>query len=210
MNMKRYISTWIAAAALMLGASDASAQLGWWNPGCDSGCDSGCESGCASKHHQIGANCRFHYDENVIWPYQFVPSSKNSVIQFNAVQANAGWRRQNILGAYHFDPADNSLTQAGSLKLKWILTQAPEHRRTVLVERGRNLDQTNDRLASVRDIAGGIQVDGGPMQLRDTHLLVDGHPATYVDATFVGLQNNRPPPVLPSAGGTAGSAVPTE
>ncbi len=191
-----------AAAAVMLAGPEASAQLGWDNQQC---CN-----GCASKHHVIGANCRFHYDQNVIWPYQFTPSSKHSVYQFNAIQANAGWRRQNILGSYHFDPADNSLTQAGALKLKWILTQAPEHRRTVLVERGRNPEETGERLASVRDIAGGFQTEGGPMQLHDTHLLVEGHPAGYVDATFVGLQNNRRPPVLPPSGSAAGSAIQSE
>ena len=62
---------------------------------------------------------------NQMWPSQYVPTARRSVLSAYDVMVNNGWRRQNLLGAYHFDPDSNQLTEAGKLKVKWILSQAP-------------------------------------------------------------------------------------
>ena len=126
------------------------------------------------------------------------PAARRSVLGAYDVMVNNGWRRQNLLGAYHFNPETNELTEAGKLKVKWILTQTPHHRRSVFVERGLDQNDTAERVASVNTWASSMSPSIGIADVNDTHIVAEGHPAGTVDNIFVGFQTNQRVPALPA------------
>jgi len=179
----------ISASALLLlvcSASTASAQqyaqYGLYGSSSALGA---CEAGCRT---------------NQMWPSQYIPAARRSVLSAYEVMINNGWRRQNLLGAYHFNPGSNELTEAGKLKVKWILSQAPQHRRSIFVERGPDQSKTAARVASINNWASAMSPSVGIVDVNDTHIVAEGHPAGTVDHIFVGFQTNQPAPVLPATG----------
>ena len=120
---------------------------------------------------------------------------------------NNGWRRQNLLGDYHFEKGTNQLTTAGKLKSKWILTVAPQDRRTIYVDRGDTQSDTASRIAAIHSWAGNQSPTVEPVLVDDTHIVSEGHTAGSVDSIFVGFQANQPAPVLaPASGGDNSSS----
>ncbi len=142
---------------------------------------------------------------NQMWPSQYIPAARRSVNSAYAAMVNNGWRRQNLLGAYHFDPDSNELTEAGKLKVNWILSQAPQNRRSIFVERGVDQSNTAARVASVQGWAANRSPATGVVDINDTHIVAEGHPASVVDSIFVGFQANKPAPVLPKASTSSSS-----
>ncbi|MCG8450787.1 MAG: hypothetical protein MI725_14550 [Pirellulales bacterium] len=178
---------YLAAGALlvsMVAVSEANAQY------------SQCRH-CGSGGYGGGFHASYH--ANVQWPKRYIPPARRAVCQTYAAMISNGWRRQNLLGGYHFDPHTNQLTEAGKLKIDWILTQAPVHRRGIFVERGENQAQTAQRIAAVHDNAASKSPTVGPVAVNDTHIVAEGHPAEVVDHVFVGFQQNQPLPVLPAS-----------
>lgn len=147
---------------------------------------------------------RAGYDANVQWPRHYIPPARRSVCATYAAMVNNGWRRQNLLGDYHFDKETNELTNAGKLKVNWIFSQAPVQRRNVFVQRGTEELQTTARIASVHDYAGNMSPNVGQVDVNDTHIVAEGHSAASVDSVFVGYEANRLPPVLPASTGGGG------
>ncbi len=147
---------------------------------------------------------RAGYDANVQWPRHYIPPARRSVCATYAAMVNNGWRRQNLLGDYHFDKETNELTNAGKLKVNWILSQAPVQHRNVFVQRGSEELQTTSRIASVNDYAGNMSPSVGRIDVNDTHIVAEGHSAASVDSVFVGYEANRLPPVLPASTGGGG------
>jgi hypothetical protein len=119
---------------------------------------------------------------------------------------NNGWRRQNLLGEHHFNPDTHELTDAGKLKLQWILTQTPNHRRDIFVQRGNEQTVTVERIDSIHKYAAQMSPPQGVLNVNDTHLVPGGHPASMVDAVFTGYQKHKRPPVLPAASGDSGGS----
>ena len=168
---------------------------------------SGVQAQCT--HCQGASPCQLYvaaYCTNVHWPRYYVPPARNAVNSAYAVMINNGWRRQCLLGDYHFEPGTNQLTNAGKLKAKWILTQAPQEQRTVYVQRGEDQSATASRIAAVHSWAANQSSVAEPIMVNDTHLVSEGHPAGAVDNMFVGFQSNQPAPMLPAASGSS-SAV---
>jgi hypothetical protein len=138
------------------------------------------------------------YCENHIWPWPYQCPDRIAVREpFCQMVAN-GWRRQNLLGAHHFNPDTNQLSTAGELRVQWIMTQAPPDRRNIFIERSLNGDTDAKRLAVVRDYAAKVSIDGRMPQVEDTYLVSEGRPATMVDATNVSFMKSMPVPVLPA------------
>jgi len=150
--------------------------------------------------------CSVGCQANQMWPSQYIPAARRSVLGAYEVMVNNGWRRQNLLGAYHFDPDSNELTDAGKLKVKWILTQTPHHRRSVFVERGFDLSHTAARVTSINTWVSRMSPTVGEVDVNDTHIMAEGHSAGTVDHIFVGFQANQRPPVLPAAGSSTSSS----
>ncbi|MCA9230344.1 MAG: hypothetical protein KDA57_06820 [Planctomycetales bacterium] len=181
-------SAWIALVCLASSASAQYAQYGLYG---SSSLVEACHLGCRA---------------NQMWPAQYIPAARRSVYCAHEAMINNGWRRQNLLGTYHFDSETGELTEAGKLKVKWILSQTPQHRRSIFVERGADLANTADRVAAVQNWAASLSPSVGTIDVNDTHIVAEGHPAGTVDHIFVGFQTNQRPPVLPPDAGSSSSS----
>jgi hypothetical protein len=143
------------------------------------------------------------YHANADWPWPYVCPDRVAVREPFALMVNNGWRRQNLLGPHHFK-SPTELTTAGELRVHWVMTQAPLERRTIFIERDLAPEVTEQRLATVREYATRVVLDGQMPQVADTHLVSEGRPASMVDATNVRFQESMPPPVLPAVIGESG------
>jgi hypothetical protein len=169
--------------------------------------DCGCNNGQCNKdycNHGWLNTCDAVYHENCMWPNQYIPTARCAVNNAYVSMINNGWRRQNLLGQHHFEEGSNQLTSAGKLKTKWILTQAPQDRRMVFIERGVDQSETASRIAAVHSWASNQSPVLDPVQVNDTHIVSEGHTAGSVDHIFVGFQTNQPAPVLQPSASSAG------
>jgi hypothetical protein len=180
-----FASRLVASALLVLVASSS-------NSFAQQSCQQ-CQSVTLSQRFRGG------YDANVQWPRIYIPPARRSVCATYDAMVNNGWRRQNLLGNYHFNSDTDELTSAGKLKVNWILSQAPVQRRNIFVQRGAKEIETTARLAAVHAYAGSLSPGVGQVDVNDTHSVAEGHRASSVDKVFVGYDANRLPPVLPSS-----------
>lgn len=186
----------LLAVVFVVAGGQAHAQM---NAGNCSSC------GQWNPHPGFAWRCEAGYHENNLWPAQYVPAARCAVNNAYTAMIRNGWRRQNLLGSHHFEEGSQQLSSAGKLKAKWILTQAPQDRRTVYIERGANEDITAARIAAVHSWAGNQSPTIEPGMVTDTHIVSEGHMAGTVDNIFVGFQANQRPPVLaPSTSGGSG------
>lgn len=116
-----------------------------------------------------------------------------------------GWRRQNMLGEYHFEPGTAKLTEAGRLKVRWILTTGPQQHRLIYVHRADTDEETSARMATVLQLASKITPYDLPPVLA-TSISDDGWPADQIDRVGRKYQASTPAPRLPSPAGGGGSA----
>jgi hypothetical protein len=142
---------------------------------------------------------KHNFCANHQWPWPYPPADRIAVHEPFCQMIENGWRRQNLLGAHHFNPNTNELTTAGELRVQWIMTQAPPDRRSIFIERTLNGDANARRLAVVRDYATKVSLDGQMPQVEETYLVSEGRPASVVDATNVNFMKSMPAPVLPAA-----------
>ena len=148
------------------------------------------------------------YHANQMWPWPYVCPDRIAVREPFCIMVNNGWRRQNLLGAHHFNPDTNQLNAAGQLKVQWIMTQAPPDRRSIFVER--SLDHKRERPADrcpsgLRDASCRRRPHSA--QVAETSLMFEGRPASVVDATNVKFQQTMPAPVLPAAQSTSSTTA---
>jgi len=142
----------------------------------------------------------FHYNFhlNNCWPLPYVYADRAHVRDTMESQVANGWRRQHLLGDHYFNSETSELTEAGQIKVRWILTQAPEHRRTLFVQRSLNPDVTQARIASVEQAASQVLGPGETPVIQDTHLMAEGHPAADVASTAIRYRDTKPAPQLPA------------
>ena len=156
-------------------------------------CQQQCQPPTAAQLYRAG------FDANVHWPNIYIPPARRSVCATYDAMINNGWRRQNLLGDYHFNQDSHQLTDAGKLKVNWILSQAPQQRRSVFVQRGAEQVDTSARIAAVHDHAGSISPGVGSVVVNDTHIVAEGHSASSVDNVFqaYGAIREQLPPTTP-------------
>jgi hypothetical protein len=130
------------------------------------------------------------------------PARRGICQSFDLMTVN-GWRKNNLLGKFDFDAEGDSMSDAGRLRVQWILTQAPPNRRTIFVERGVDEAATAVRIEAVQTLAAALRPSVGPVDIQETHLRDEGRPATMVDAMLTGFSANQMPPVLPESSGTS-------
>ncbi|KAA5544594.1 hypothetical protein FYK55_09780 [Roseiconus nitratireducens] len=151
--------------------------------------------------HKVGVG----YHRNNAWPDPFNEMDAMAVITpFETMKVN-GWRLHNTIGAEQFRNSDGALLTAGQERLRWIATQAPPNRRQVFVLRGRTPDQTDARIASVKEALDRFNIRGPAPEIA----IIDREPptapgnwATQINRTWL---QQLPSPKLPgtSAAGTA-------
>ena len=101
------------------------------------------------------------YARNNSWPQPFRGADANSVVAPFEIMRNNGWRDNNTLGTALFSP-QQGLSEAGQLKIEWILTQAPQSHRVVYVKTGRTGEETARRVESVQ-VAISQMIPAGPL-----------------------------------------------
>jgi len=138
------------------------------------------------------------------WPKPFVCPDRSDVRAPLAIVISNGWRSQNLLGDHHFQAGEGLLTEAGRLKIQWILTEAPRHRRTIYVYRARSREETAARIDAVHQYAARLVPQGELPPVLETSIPAHGWPAERVDAIERKLQASTPDPVLPQASDTNG------
>jgi hypothetical protein len=139
------------------------------------------------------------------WPDPFSAPDRATVRAPFTIQVANGWRRQNMLGEFHFTPRSGQLTEAGRLKLRWILTAAPQQHRLVYVHTADTNEETATRIAAVQQLASQIAPNDLP-PIMATSISDDGWPADAVDAIGRKFQSSTPPPRLPAPSNNSGSS----
>jgi hypothetical protein len=110
-----------------------------------------------------------------------------------------GWRRQNTLDRHYFRPGSTELTEAGKLKVKWILHEAPRHHRTIYVQVSDTPEDTAGRVAAVENLAVRLSPEGDLPSILQTNRGSAGWPASQVDAIGRKFESAIPDPVLREA-----------
>jgi hypothetical protein len=141
------------------------------------------------------------------WPEPFTGPDRATVRAPFAIQVANGWRRQNMLGEFHFDPTTGDLTEAGRLKVRWILTVCPQQHRLIYVHTAERDEETATRMAAVQKLAMQISPASVP-PIMPTSISDQGWPADEVDRIGRKFQSTTPPPRLPAAtsSGSGGSS----
>jgi hypothetical protein len=126
-------------------------------------------------------------------------------LPFSTMVAN-GWRRQNMLGDYHFEQGTGQLTEAARLKIRWILTAGPEQHRLIYVHIADNDPETSARVMAVQQLASQISPANLPPVLT-TSISDEGWSASQVDVIERRYLGSQPSPRLApttSPGGAGG------
>jgi hypothetical protein len=150
---------------------------------------------------------RVHLDWHRVnaWPEPFLHADRDLVRQPLIAMTDNGWRMQNTLSDHLFDGETSKLTQAGTLKVRWIVTQAPPHRRTVFVLRGATPDSTLARVDAVQEAITQLVPQGNRPEVLLTDVIPVGGSGDYFDAVDRQLKDSIPPPRLPQVGPTGGN-----
>jgi len=138
------------------------------------------------------------------WPKPFSYPDRHAVRAPFYAMVHNGWERQNMLGDHHFKSGTGELTEAGKLKVRWILTAAPPHHRDVYVHRADTDDETAARMHNVRLAAARIDPERGPPAILETDIPEYGWPAWRVEAIGRAIESSMPEPKLPASQGTGG------
>jgi hypothetical protein len=134
------------------------------------------------------------------WPRPFNCPDRYAARAPFAVMVANGWMRQNSLGEHHFESGGAELTEAGKLKVQWIVFQAPSRHRTIYVHRSLDPHVTAERLATVDRYSQALVIDGtSPPPVLASDDPPAGWPAQRVDAIGRKFQASMPDPRLPCA-----------
>jgi uncharacterized membrane protein YgcG len=141
------------------------------------------------------------------WPEPFVYSARQAAhAPFAAMVAN-GWQLQNMLAEQHFNNGSGQLTEAGRLKVLWVVNEAPEQHRIVFVHRGANPQETSARIGAVQELLAHSIYPGDPLiPVLETNRPNDGWPADRIDLIGRKFQAATPDPKLPSGGSGGGGS----
>lgn len=140
------------------------------------------------------------------WPEPFVAPDRGAVRAPFCTMVSNGWRRQNMLGEFHFEPGTGKLTEAGQMKVRWIVTAAPQQHRFIYVHTGMSREETAARSAAVHELTMQIAPENMPPILT-TSIPDDGWPADQVDLIGRKFQATTPPPRLPARANADGGAA---
>lgn len=136
-----------------------------------------------------------------VWPKPFVYADRQGARAPFAAMVENGWRSQNMIGDHHFIENSGQLTDAGRLKVHWVLTQAPEQHRSIYVYRAKNAEETAIRVDSIQQYAAQLLPEGNLPKVIESGVPAVGWPASRVDALGRMFQSSAPDPRLPGVEG---------
>ena len=135
------------------------------------------------------------------WPEPFTAPDRAAVRTPFCTMVNNGWRRQNMLCAYHFDQETGKLNEAGRNKVRWILNVCPEQHRLIYVHLGENKTETLSRRASVEQLVAQMSPNDLPPVLT-TSISEEGWSAAQADVIERKYISSMPDPRIPKATGS--------
>jgi len=197
--------SWLAGSLVGLVCSAAFAADGAC-PGCVGGGDVSGQlpsQAATGGFNQFWHRCHVDFFRNNSWPEPFLTADKMAVRNVYCIQTDNGWKMQNTIGTFLFDRETQQVNEAGDLMVKWILTQAPVHRRVVFVMKADTAEATNARVQSVQNAVA--KYSGScvcPVLLTTTEPA--GWPASYIDAITQQYSATIPNPRLPARQGGSG------
>jgi hypothetical protein len=136
---------------------------------------------------------------NNAWPDTFLYADREAVDAPFAVMIHNGYRAQNTLGNHHFEDGSSQLTESGALKVRWILTEAPEQFRTVYVQRTDSRELTAERIAAVEEAAARMLPDYGHVEVVETAVPFKSWSAETIDKNYRDYIESMPAPALPKS-----------
>jgi hypothetical protein len=148
--------------------------------------------------HEFWHGAKTDYRRSNEWPYPFKCADQMAVRAPFEIMKDNGWRRENTLGSEMFTFEKNELTSAGEHKVKWIVTQAPIHRRTVWVLRADSDEATTQRVDHVQQLVQNILPEGALPEVLVTDRPPTGISGDYLDAIDRSMRSSVPPPRLPA------------
>jgi hypothetical protein len=172
--------------------SSTPVQAGWWD-------------GCTNAADRCFGSIARDIKRRQCWPEPFTEPDRTAVRAPMVIMVNNGWRRQNMLGEFHFEPATGQLTEAGRLKIRWIVTEAPEQHRIVYVHTADSNEETATRIAAVQQLVARYAPPGETLPVLPTSISDEGSPADQVDLIGRKFQTSTPEPRLPAKTDSSGS-----
>lgn len=143
--------------------------------------------------HQV----HLDYKRNQVWPDPFRYGDRDVARAPFIVMINNGWRLNNTIGQDLFDRETNELNHAGWRKVRWIVTQAPVHRRSIYVVYGVTAAATQARVESVRQSVIGMVGEDVIPPIMLTNREPRGASGDYVDQVDRSYRATIPAPILP-------------
>ncbi len=140
-----------------------------------------------------------------VWPEPFVQPDREAARAPFETMINHGWRQQNLIAHYHFQPDGTGLTEAGRHKVRWILFEVAPRHRIIYVQMADDPQMTAWRVAEVHALAAGLNPHGEMPLILETHIQPRGWPAEWVDAVGRKFHESTPAPALPEARGGEGA-----
>jgi len=130
------------------------------------------------------------------WPEPYTSQDRAAAGAPFCTMVSNGWRRQNMLGKFHFKPDTGELNEVGRKKVRWILTVCPERHRLVYVHTAENKEETQARRKAVENLVGQIAQDNPPPVLI-TSISEEGWSAEQADRIGREYLKSTPKPRLP-------------
>jgi len=165
-----------------------------------------CQNGSGSYQHggfqQFWHRSCTDFHRNNSWPEPFLSADKVAIRTPYCIQTDNGWKMQNTVGSFLFDPETQRVNQAGELLVKWIVQQAPINRRAVFVLKGDTAEETAARVESVQ-LAVNKYADGCICPVLLTRTEPAGWSAAYIDSITQQFNATIPAPRLPARQGSS-------
>jgi hypothetical protein len=149
--------------------------------------------------------CHVDFHRMNAWPQPFQTADRAAQREPFCIMTDNGWKMQNTVGTFLYDRDTQRLNHAGELLVRWIVTQAPQHRRAVFVLRADSEEATTARVESVQ--AAVAKYARGPVcPVILTDIEPTGWSAAYIDSITQQFNATIPSPRLPSASDSGGGS----
>lgn len=132
------------------------------------------------------------------WPAPFECFDRQTARTPFAIMVSNGWRKQNMLGDFHFEPTTGQLTEAGKLKIRWIVFEASAQHRDIFVHIGETPEETEIRLACVRAQAAFLVPENEIPPITQTKISAPEYPAQRLQIIKDHFQPHWDQPELPT------------
>jgi hypothetical protein len=138
------------------------------------------------------------------WPEPFIYTDRAEHRQVIATQVSAGWERQNLLSEFHFLPGGSELTEAGRLRVQWIMNEVCEPHRQIYVHRADTPQETAVRMQAVQRFVAQSPY-GVSVPVLESTRTDDGWPADRIDwLSRKAATSALDPKLMGGSGGGAG------